>query len=100
MSYRGHIAAICRVSVVLGLLWLSSSASAAPVTASPADGFVDSIGVNIHATHYLGFSDTAYDNWPAVINAVGNLGIRNVRDHIFDTDRLNQLTAATGAQVT
>ncbi len=72
----------------------------APVIAAPADGFVDSIGVNIHATHYLGFSTTSYDDWNSVVSAIGTLGVRNVRDHIFDTARLNQVTAATGAKVT
>jgi hypothetical protein len=74
--------------------------SAAPIAASPSDNFVDSIGVNVHSTHYLGFPSTSYDDWNSVIAAVGNLGVRHVRDHVFDPTRLNQLTAATGAKVT
>src|SRR5437588_1408980 len=99
MSYtnriRGARPALCAkifIAAIACLIAAAEPASAAPVIANPADLLVESVGVNIHATHYLGFSTTAYDNWPAVINAVGDLGIRNVRDHIFDTDRLNQLT--------
>jgi hypothetical protein len=75
-------------------------APAAPVTATDSDSLVDSIGVNIHSTHYLGFPSTSYDDWDSVISALGNLGIRHVRDHVFDPTRLNAVTAATGAKVT
>src|SRR6476469_2457577 len=92
-------AALWAFTVVCGGV-ASRGASAAPVIASQSDAFVDSVGINIHATHYLGFTTTTYDNWPAVMQAVQTLGVRNVRDHIFDTDRLNQLTTATGAKVT
>ncbi len=60
---------------------------------------VDSIGVNVHAGHYLGYGGVSYDDWNAIINIVGDLGIRYVRDQLPDPDRLNQLTAATGAKV-
>src|SRR5438270_10663669 len=94
-----RLRAICAAGLFCaGLVTFSFIARAAPIAATPSDGFVDSIGINIHATHYLGFPSTSYDDWPSVINAVGNLGIRNVRDHVFDPARLNQLTAATGAK--
>jgi hypothetical protein len=110
MSCFGHSRIVGLFCAGIALLLGASQASAAPVTATASDGFVDSIGVNVHATHYLGFSTTSYNDWPAVINALGDIGIRNVRDHILiwqngDTtesapDRLNQMTAATGAKVT
>ena len=90
-------------AVAVGLCGLtlagSPLASAAPETAFGASAFLDGVGINIHATHFQGFPSTTYDNWDGVIGAVKTLGIRNVRDHVFDPARLNQLTAATGAKV-
>ena len=94
MVWAGRLTAFVLIAAMAARL------SAAPSIAQSSDSFVDSIGVNIHATHYLGFSTTAYDDWNSVVSTVGTLGIRNVRDHIFDVDRLNQITAATGAKVT
>lgn len=62
-------------------------------TAHSADAFVDSIGLNIH----LHDGNTPYGNFPAVENALRELGIRHVRDGLIDTqwtpyyDRLNAL---------
>ena len=89
-------------SIVLAcgaLLSICPTTRAAPEIAGTSDGFVDTIGVNIHSTHYLGFPSTTYDNWNGVINATSVLGIRNVRDHVIAPTLLNQLTAATGARV-
>jgi hypothetical protein len=61
--------------------------------ASSADAFVDSVGINVHL-HYL---DTAYANFPEVLQALQQLGVRHVRDGLIDTtwqeyyDRHNQL---------
>ena len=81
------------------LMLVASTSQAAPEAAVSSGAFVDSIGVNIHATHFQGFPSTTYDDWNGVIGALQNLGIKNVRDHVFDVGRLNQLTAATGAKV-
>ena len=98
----------CAGAIVLSCASVVSvpKAWAVPETAGSSDAFVDTIGINIHATHYLGFPSTTYDNWNGVINAISNLGVRNVRDHVYDPNdptravtRLNQLTAATGAKV-
>jgi hypothetical protein len=96
---RGVAIVLCAGILHLMAMTVCPRALAAPIAAGASDGFVDTIGINIHSTHYLGFPSTAYDNWPAVINAVGDVGIRNVRDHVLDPVRLNQLTAATGAKV-
>jgi hypothetical protein len=52
-----------------------ATAYAAPEAARPADAFVDTIGVGVHA-HY---DDTAYGKWGAVVNAVASIGVRHVR---------------------
>src|SRR5947207_15700072 len=76
-----------------------SRASANAETAASSDAFVDTMGVNIHAGHYLGYGGVAYNNWDGIINAVGDIGFRYVRDHSLEYQRLNQLSAATGAKV-
>src|SRR5438045_339537 len=65
-----------------------------------SDSFVDTIGVNIHAGHWLGGGGQTYDNdWTGICTIVGDLGIRHVRDHPFEVARLNQLTSISGATV-
>lgn len=72
---------------------------AAPVPSAQADAFVDYMGINIHAGTYLGYQSTAYQDWQGIIDVVGDIGFRNVRDHGIEIARLNQLSAETGAKV-
>ena len=75
------------------LLVLAVALPAQAEKAGSADGFVDSVGINIH----LHFNDTAYANFPRVQQALKDLGVRHVRDGLVDTawkeyyDRHNQL---------
>ena len=75
---------------------LPRMAIADPVTASAADAFVDSIGVNIH----LHYNDTIYGDFQKVKGGLQNLGVRHVRDGLVDTgwqpylDGHNELAAA------
>jgi hypothetical protein len=61
-----------------------------------ADEFVDSVGINVH----LNYLDTPYANFPQVLQALQQLGVRHVRDGLIDTtwqgyyDRHNQLGRA------
>jgi len=61
--------------------------------ATPADKFVDSVGVNIH----LHYQDTAYNDFPQVEKALIDLGVHHVRDGLILSDwqpyynRLNAL---------
>lgn len=77
----------------------ASPIQAAPVLARSSDGFVDTIGVNVHSSHLYWPVGTAYDNWSAVTTAIGDLGVRYVRDIPSATARLNSLYDATGAKV-
>jgi len=52
-----------------------------PVQASPADSFVDSIGVGTHLTYT---NTLYYTNWQQVFADLQTLGIRHVRDGYFD----------------
>ena len=81
------------------MLPIASSIQAAPVLARSSDGFVDTIGVNVHSSHLFWPAGTAYDNWSAVTTSIGDLGIRYVRDVPSATARLNSLYDATGAKV-
>jgi uncharacterized protein YjiK len=70
------------------------TAMAAP--ARPADSLVDFIGVNVHSW----YPGTMYDqNWQGAIDAIDYIGIRYVRDTPYRVDRLNALTAQTGAKI-
>jgi hypothetical protein len=53
------------------------------VQASPADSFVDSIGVNTHLTYQ---NTLYYTAWPQVLNDLQQLGVRHIRDGYFDTN--------------
>ena len=83
-------------SSVLLLSFLARSISAAPLSASEADRFVDEIGVNIH----LHYNDTIYNDFAKVRQALLDLGVRHVRDGLVDSqwqpyyDRHRQLAAA------
>ncbi len=69
---------------------------AEPFTATPADAFVDSIGVNIH----LHYNDTIYGDFPKVKSALKEVGVRHVRDGLVDStwqpyfERINELAVA------
>ncbi len=45
-----------------------------------AAGFRDSIGVNTH----MSYTNTAYGDWPKVLQALSELGVTHVRDGVFD----------------
>src|SRR3954469_6207033 len=49
--------------VLLGIASCGAAVSRASERARPSDGFVDSMGINIHAS----FPGTSYDNWDGVI---------------------------------
>jgi hypothetical protein len=70
-----HLATTLLTAVAAG--GVPSRADAAP--ARPADGFVDSIGVNVH----LGYNDTAYVRHDIVQKKLVRLGVRYVRDGLF-----------------
>ncbi len=86
---------LASLAALAGLL-LPGTASAAPVAATPADAFVDSIGVNIH----LHYDNTIYGDFPKVKSALAEVGVRHVRDGLVDSkwqpyfDRVNELAAA------
>jgi hypothetical protein len=63
--------------------------------ARPADGFVDSMGTNIHTA----FGGNFISNPQGVANVLNDIGIRYVRDIPTTPNRLNALTAATGVKV-
>jgi hypothetical protein len=60
-----------------------------------ADGFVDSMGTNIHTA----FGGNFVTNPQGVADVLNDIGIRYVRDIPTTPDRLNALTAATGVKV-
>jgi len=53
-----------------------SGTARAGETAIPSQAFVDSIGVNVH----MSYTNTPYARAKPVLDALGNIGIRNVRD--------------------
>jgi hypothetical protein len=70
---------------VLAATALASAAAAVPAYASTrvplsAAGFRDSMGVNTH----VGYTNTAYNDWPAVLNALTQLGVTHVRDLVIN----------------
>ena len=71
-----------RLIVVLAsgcLLAGAPAASAASMTPKTAAGFRDSVGVNTHVSYF----DTAYGNWPAIVQRLDELGIDHLRDGAF-----------------
>jgi hypothetical protein len=75
------------LSVILCVAWATSSVAVAE-TASPADAFVDSIGVNTH----LGYFETPYSyEWPSTFAALKTMGIRHIRDGYFEWGTTNPL---------
>jgi hypothetical protein len=61
------------------------SADSLPGDHDAANNFIDSIGVNTHLT----FANSVYQNYPAVKNALVNLGVRHVRDTFKTTNPQN-----------
>jgi hypothetical protein len=66
----------CVASGLMGIIFLSSTAWAAPVTAKPADAFVGSIGVNTHWPQ----SDIYLTRYADLKARLGESGIRVIRD--------------------
>jgi hypothetical protein len=64
-----------------GTLLAPKANAQSPVQASPANAFVDSMGVD---THMLYTNTLYYTNWPQVFADLQALGIRHVRDGYFD----------------
>ncbi|WP_081682793.1 fibronectin type III domain-containing protein [Marmoricola sp. URHB0036] len=60
----------------------AAAADIAPLPAVQADSLVDAYGVGIH----LPFLDTPYRDATAVANALGDLGVRHVRDDLRTND--------------
>ncbi len=64
-----------------------------PILADTADSLVDSVGIDVH----LGYTNTAYGNFPSVTSALQFLKVRHIRDGLGDTtwqpyyDEHNQL---------
>jgi hypothetical protein len=56
----------------------TADAVAAPVQAKQADSFVESIGVNVHLT----YSNSPYNNFPKLNQALQDLGVRYIRDGV------------------
>lgn len=85
------LAALGLVAVVLALAGDEEPALpfATGVAARPADRFVDSVGVNVH----LSYRDTAYGDFEQVAEALGDLGVRHIRDYPLpqNVDEINEL---------
>lgn len=62
---------------------MASQAMAAPVTAKPADAFIDSIGVNTHFGNAIYVGGNAYAD-RRVDGKLAELGVRHIRDHSFN----------------
>jgi hypothetical protein len=71
------------LSAVLACLFsslaLTPLAGAQPATPRSASAFQDSVGVTTHIVYF----DTGYGNWPRVVSALQDLGIRHVRDGVY-----------------
>lgn len=65
-------------AALLCALALPGSAAAETLPVRPADAFIDSVGVTIHAT----YTDTPYARGDRVIEALETLGVRHVRDGV------------------
>src|SRR5215212_6212034 len=55
------------------------AASADVIAPRSAAAFTDSVGVVTHTVYY----DTAYGNWPRIVDRLHELGVRHVRDGVF-----------------
>ena len=55
------------------------AASADAIAPKSAPAFTDSVGVVTHTVYY----DTAYGNWPRIVERLQELGVRHLRDGVF-----------------
>src|SRR3954467_10198343 len=55
------------------------AASADAIAPKSAPAFTDSVGVATHTVYY----DTAYGNWPLIVERLQELGVRHLRDGVF-----------------
>jgi hypothetical protein len=55
------------------------AASADVIAPKSAPAFTDSVGVVTHTVYY----DTAYGNWPRIVERLRELGVRHLRDGVF-----------------
>jgi hypothetical protein len=67
------------VGALACLLVTAGPASAELVMPRSAASFRDSVGVVTHA----GFGDTAYGDWPRVVDKLDELGVRHLRDGVY-----------------
>jgi hypothetical protein len=67
------------LAVLACLLATAGPASAELVTPRSAEAFRESVGVVTHA----GFGDTAYGDWPRVVEKLDELGVRHLRDGVY-----------------
>lgn len=89
--------------VLIGLSLTSTFAFGKPVSARPADAFVDSVGVNVHLHYY----DTAYADFAGrVLPGLRELGVRHIRDGVCPVEddtkpgRLRTLFTELGVRAT
>jgi hypothetical protein len=67
------------LGVLASLLVAAVPANAELVAPRSAAAFRDSVGVVTHA----GFGDTAYGDWPRVVEKLDELGVRHLRDGVY-----------------
>jgi hypothetical protein len=73
--------------VAAAVMCLTRIGVAALEQAKPADGFVDSIGINSHYGNSIFVGGNAYAN-PVLDAKLGALGIRHLRDHTYNDEGL------------
>ena len=69
----------CLLGLVAGLLLGATPAAAASEMPRSAAAFRDSVGVTTHIVYY----DTAYGDWPRVVQRLEELGVRHLRDGVY-----------------
>ena len=74
---RAALAAVLAAGV--SLLMSAPAASAEVVMPKSAVALRDSVGVVTHIVYY----DTAYGNWPRVVDRLDELGVRHVREGVY-----------------
>jgi hypothetical protein len=72
-------ASLLAAATVVAALVAAPTAGAATVPARSAADFRDSIGVQTHIVYY----DTAYGDWPRVVQKLDELGVDHVRDGMY-----------------
>src|SRR5262245_26704578 len=96
LSGQGRLRARC-FAAALGTAFTLAAASASAEPAKPADGFVDSIGVNVHFLY-----SNYIDNLDTVLARMKEIGLRHYRDGILldDPPFVQRLAAAKAAGAT